>query len=166
MSLQTRLTHLNLAASLAPALVSNGSWRQLLAEMRQLCRQLPGMLQEPLPLAMARLTPNLTGKQPLPGEKNTRQLTDLAALLERHSPLGLCLRRSLLRYHYLRQLDIPVVVQFGAKFVEEVDRQEKDVTGHAWLTLNGRAYHEPEENWRDFTILFTWPPVEKQPPTV
>lgn len=124
--------------------------------MRRLCRQLPAILQQPLPEAMARLTPDVGGIRPLPDETTTRQLADLAALLERQSPLGLCLRRSLVRYHYLRQLGIPVVVRFGAKFVDGV--QERDVTGHAWLEVNGRVYHEPEENWRGFTVMFTWPP--------
>ncbi|HFQ93957.1 MAG TPA: lasso peptide biosynthesis B2 protein [Anaerolineae bacterium] len=156
MSWQTRLAHLNLAASRLPGLAARGAQRQLLAEMRQLCRQLPAILQQPLPEAMAQLTPEEGEIRPLPDEAATRQLADLAALLERQSPLGLCLRRSLVRYHYLRQLDIPVVVKFGAKFVGGA--QEKDVAGHAWLEVNGRVYHEPEENWRGFTVMFVWPP--------
>lgn len=156
MSWQTRLAHFNLAAARLPALAGQRDQRLLLAEMRRLCRQLPAILQQPLPEAMARLTPDVGGIRPLPDETTTRQLADLAALLERQSPLGLCLRRSLVRYHYLRQLGIPVVVRFGAKFVDGV--QERDVTGHAWLEVNGRVYHEPEENWRGFTVMFTWPP--------
>lgn len=155
MSWQTRLAHLNLAASRLPGLAAQPNQRQILTEMRQLCRQLPAILQQPLPEAMVQLTPEEGEIRPLPDETTTRQLADLAALLERQSPLGLCLRRSLVRYHYLRQLGIPVVVKFGAKFVDGVP--EKDVTGHAWLEMNGRVYHEPEENWRGFTVMFTWP---------
>ena len=157
MSWQTRLAHLHLAAARLPVLAGQRDQRRLLAEMRQLCRRLPAVLRQPLPEAMAQLTPEDGAIRPLPDEAATRQLADLAALLERRSPLGLCLRRSLVRYHYLRQLDIPVVVKFGAKFV--AGAQEKDVAGHAWLEVNGRVYHEPEENWRGFTVMFTWPPV-------
>ncbi len=154
---QTRLAHLNLAASRLSGLAARGEERQLLAEMRQLCRGLPAILQRPLPEAMAQLTLEEEVIRPLPDETTTRQLADLAALLERQSPLGLCLRRSLLRYHYLRQMGIPVVVKFGAKFGDGMP--EKDVTGHAWLEVNGRVYYEPEENWRGFTVMFTWPPA-------
>ena len=75
--------------------------------------------------------------------------------LERRSPLGVCLRRSLTRYFFLRRADVPVVIQFGARFVG--GKADRDVTGHAWLTCNGRSYHEAEENWRDFTVMFRWP---------
>ena len=95
------------------------------------------------------------GKRPFFPETTTRNLADLAALLERQSPLGLCLRRSLIRFHYLRQLNIPVVVLFGAKLVP--GKQQKEIAGHAWLTLQDAPYYEAEENWRDFTVMFTWP---------
>lgn len=155
MSWQTRLQHWQLAVGCLPTLLSQSSQRSLLAEMRQLCRQLPALLEQPIPEAMAELTPN-GDKRPLPNEATTRHLSDLAALLERRSPLGLCLRRSLVRYHYLRQLDVPVTVHFGAKFVP--GQSQRQVTGHAWLMRDGRPYYEAEENWRDFTLMFTWPP--------
>ena len=155
MSWRTRLAHFRLAAACLPGLAGRREERQLLAEMRQLCRQLPAILQQPLPEALAQLTPAGQAR-PLPGETTTRQLADLAALLERGSPLGLCLRRSLLRYHYLRQLNVPVVIKFGARFEEGAP--EKEVRGHAWLEVNGRVYHEAEENWRGFTVMLTWPP--------
>ena len=155
MSWQTRLQHLQLALSCLPTLASSPQQRALLAEMRKFCRQLPTVLSQPIPQAMSVLTPNDGEQRPLPPEPITRNLSDLASLLERRSPLGLCLRRSLVRYHYLRQLDVPVAVQFGAKFVGR--QQQKDITGHAWLVLNGRPYYEAEENWRDFTVIFTWP---------
>lgn len=164
----TRLQHLWLALTCLPGLLVNGRHRRLLADMRALCRQLPAILQAPLPKALAILNPPTT--QPpdyqttrLPDHQTTRlldypttrRLADLAALLERRSPLGLCLRRSLVRYHFLRRLGMPVVINFGAKFVGgEADR---DITGHAWLTLHGRPYHELDENWRGFTVMFTWP---------
>ncbi len=158
-----RLRHLWLALTCLPGLLVNGRQRQLLAEMRALCRQLPVVLQAPLPDALASLIPTnqsaINSQQSTINKRtnpsNIRCLADLAALLERRSPLGLCLRRSLLRCHYLRHLDVPVVINFGAKFVGgEADRE---IAGHAWLTLRGCPYHELDENWRGFTVMFTWP---------
>jgi hypothetical protein len=123
--------------------------------MRKFCRQLPIILDQPIPQAMADLTPEVGEKRPLPNETTTRNLADLAALLERQSPLGLCLRRSLVRYYYLSQLNVPLAVQFGAKLVS--GQQQKEISGHAWLTFQGHPYYEDEENWRDFTVMFTWP---------
>lgn len=155
MSWQTRLHHFQLAFSCLPALLGDAGQRALLAEMRLFCRQLPAVLQQPIPQAMVALTPKNANQPALFDENTTRNLADLAILLERKSPLGLCLRRSLVRYHYLYPLDVPVVVQFGAKFL--AGEQQKDITGHAWLTLNGQPYYEAEENWRDFTVMFAWP---------
>lgn len=155
MAWQTRWQHLSLALGCVPSLLRDGQQRRRLAEMRHFCRRLPTVLAQPIPQAMAALTPTGEGKRPFFPEATTRHLADLAALLERHSPVGLCLRRSLIRYHYLRQLDIPVVVQFGAKLVP--GKQQKEIAGHAWLTLQDAPYYEAEENWRDFTVMFTWP---------
>ena len=155
MAWQTRLQHVGLALGCVPSLLWDGRQRRLLAEMRQLCRRLPTVLAQPIPQAMVALTPDGGGKRPFFPETTTRNLADLAALLERQSPLGLCLRRSLIRFHYLRQLNIPVVVLFGAKLVP--GKQQKEIAGHAWLTLQDAPYYEAEENWRDFTVMFTWP---------
>jgi hypothetical protein len=114
------------------------------------------------PKALAALTPEPEQKRPLPSETTTRNLADLTALLERQSPLGLCLRRSLVRFHYLRQLDMPLVVQFGVKRVSGAPQKES--AGHAWLTLHGRPYYEAEENWRDFAVMFTWPGENRESP--
>ncbi len=137
--------------------------------MRALGRQLPTILKQPIPQAMAQLEsmvaeqpPHLRGDKPfpLPSPTKTRQLADLAALLDRHSPLGLCLRRSLLRYYYLSQLDVPLTLLFGAKFAPGDAPDTKKVTGHAWLVLAERPYYEAEENWRDYTVMLRWPPKE------
>jgi hypothetical protein len=153
----TRLRHLALAIKLLPALFSHQQTRGQLREMRHFCRTLPAVLQQqPLLTALAQIEPaqNRLNVNTF-SEQRLRDLADLAALLERRSPLGLCLRRSLTRYHFLRQLGVPVVIQFGARFVgKEADRE---VTGHAWLMCDGRPYHEAEENWRDFTVMFRWP---------
>lgn len=119
---------------------------------------LPTILNRPILQAMIRLE-NLTKERPfpLPPEAKTRQLADLAALLDRRSPLGLCLRRSLLRYYYLTQLDVPLMLLFGAKFAPGDTPDTKKVTGHAWLTLGERPYHEEEQNWQGYTVMLRWP---------
>jgi hypothetical protein len=91
----------------------------------------------------------------LPSVETVRALADLAGLLDRRSPLGICLRRSLLRYKYLRAAGLPVAIKFGAKLGgKEV---EKTLHGHAWLQLAEHPYHEANENWQGFTVIFTWP---------
>lgn len=150
-----RTQHLWLLLTCLPGLILSRKRRVLLADMRHLCRQLPGILEQPLPKAMGQLTPASRQAGWLPSPESTRKLADVAVLLERHTGLGLCLRRSLVRYHYLRQLDLPLLVQFGAKLSTGVTEQE--LTGHAWLTLDGRPYFEAEENWREFRVMFAWP---------
>jgi hypothetical protein len=127
--------------------------RALWAEMRAYVRALPGALQGPLPEALKTLTP-ATADLDLP-ERDVRVLADAAALAERKSPLGLCLRRSLVRYHYLRRAGVPVVVQFGARF--RAGRADREVTGHAWVTLNKEPYFEAGENYQGFTVMLTHP---------
>lgn len=157
----TRLRHLWLGLRLLPELLVNGHRRQLLTEMRVLCRQLPAILKQPIPLAMVQLeTMAMQRPFPLPPENKTRQLADLAALLDRHSPLGLCLRRSLLRYRYLHELDVPVTVLFGARFAPGQLPDQKKVTGHAWLVQGERPYHEDDENWQGYTVMLRWPDNE------
>ncbi len=160
-ALLTRLRHLSLGLRLLPGLLSNAQQRQLLTEMRHLCRELPIILKQPIPQAMAELeTMKRERPFPLPPETQTRQLADLAALLARRSPLGLCLRRSLLRYRYLHALGVPVTVLFGAKFAPGETPDKKKITGHAWLVLGERPYHEDDENWQGYTVMLRWPQRE------
>lgn len=157
-ALLTRLRHLWLGLRLLPGLLTNAQQRQLLAEMRSLGRSLPDLLKQPIPQAMAELeTLKRERPFPLPPETQTRQLADLAALLDRRSPLGLCLRRSLLRYRYLHELGIPVTVLFGARFAPGAAPDKKKVTGHAWLVVAERPYHEADENWQGYTVMLRWP---------
>ena len=160
-ALLTRLRHLWLGLRLLPGLLTSAQQRQLLAEMRQLGHELPILLKQPIPQAMAELEMMRAERPfPLPPEAQTRQLADLAALLDRRSPLGLCLRRSLLRYRYLHELGVPVTVLFGAKFAPGESPSQKKITGHAWLVLAERPYHEADENWQGYTVMLRWPKVE------
>jgi hypothetical protein len=157
-ALLTRLRHLWLGLRLLPGLLTSAHQQQLLAEMRSLGRSLPDLLKQPIPQAMAELeTMQRERPFPLPPETQTRQLADLAALLDRRSPLGLCLRRSLLRYRYLHELGIPVTVLFGARFAPGAAPDKKKVTGHAWLVVAERPYHEADENWQGYTVMLRWP---------
>ncbi|WP_420644246.1 lasso peptide biosynthesis protein [Candidatus Leptofilum sp.] len=161
-TLFTRLRHLWLGLRLLPIWITSPQKRKLLAEMRKVSGQLPVLLKKPIPQAMIELE-KLRGERPfpLPPETQTRQLADLAALLDRRSPLGLCLRRSLLRYRYLHELDVPVTVQFGAKFTPGESANAKKIAGHAWLVLGERPYHEYDENWQGYTVMLRWPTEEE-----
>jgi hypothetical protein len=160
-ALLTRLRHLWLGLRLLPGLLMNAHQRQLLAEMHKLARQLPRILEQPIPQAMAQLEMmELARPYPLPPEDKTRQLADLAALLDRRSSLGLCLRRSLLRYRYLHELHVPMTVLFGAKFAPGETANVKKIMGHAWLVLGERPYHEDDENWQGYTVMLRWPKRE------
>lgn len=121
--------------------------------MRGFVRNLPNVLKAPLPDALRQITPaaDSIGET----ERNVRNLADVAALLDRQSPLGLCLRRSLTRYHFLRRAGVPVAVRFGAKFVQ--GKPDREISGHAWLTLHGAPYYEDGENWRGFTVMVSFP---------
>jgi hypothetical protein len=152
--LQTRLRH---AALGARALFSAVDPRQraLLNEMRAYVRGLPGVLAQPLPQALASQTPVLADLQ-LPPD-SVRQLADAAALLDRGSPLGLCLRRSFVRYFFLRRAGLPVTINFGARLIGGV--ADRDVAGHAWVTLDGRPYFEDGENCDGFVVMLRHPSV-------
>ena len=148
-----RIRHVWLALSSVPGLLFDRKRRTLFGEMRAFAQVLPGLLKGPLPAALEPLTPAAAGTHQ--AEHIVRNLADLTALLDRRSPLGLCLRRSLMRYHFLRRSGVPVVVHFGAKFVN--GQADRDITGHAWLTLDGLPYFESGENWRGFTVMLSYP---------
>ncbi len=153
----SRLQHLWLFIRWLPWLILRAEYRRGLKEMRAFCGRIPTILQQPLPQAMQQIDQPDAAAPDLP-EAHIRDLADLAALLERHSPLGLCLRRSLVRYHYLRPRGVPVVVRFGAKLLGQPEK--RSLTGHAWLTHHGHPYHEADENWQGFTVMYTWPPED------
>jgi hypothetical protein len=149
----TRLRHWWLAVTTLPLLLFNPHLRSIFVEMQSFCRSLPSALRGNLLEALKKLT--LDASRLSANETNIRRLADLAALLDRKSPLGLCLRRSLTRYYFLRRMGLPVVLQFGARFAS--GKPDREVSGHAWLTLNGQPYHEADENFKGFTVIFSFP---------
>ncbi|WP_295878547.1 lasso peptide biosynthesis B2 protein [uncultured Thiohalocapsa sp.] len=60
--------------------------------------------------------------------------------LRTHNP---CLRRSLVLFPRLRRAGLPVVFCLGVRNDRPLSPEEQ-VTGHAWLELDGRALFEPE----------------------
>jgi hypothetical protein len=135
-------------ATLALALARTAQ-RRLVREALLLARTLPGLLDQPLPQALAALTP-----APEPSELDNdtiRAIVDGVAAFGAGRPLGICLRRSLLRYYFLRRAGLPVTVVFGAR------RRGDGIGGHAWLVLNGAPYHELPEHYREFAVMFAYP---------
>jgi hypothetical protein len=117
-------------------------------------RALPAHFAEPLPQMMARLTP---ASAPAPLDPDTiRRLADAVAAGHLRSPLGICLRRSLLRYYFLREAGLPVQVVFGARLKSQADGG--GLGGHAWLTLHGAPYHENPADYQNFAAMLIYPP--------
>jgi hypothetical protein len=117
-------------------------------------RALPRQFNQPLPVMMIQLTPS--PQAPLTAQANdVRRLADAVAAWHLRSPLGLCLRRSLLRYHFLREAGVPVTVIFGARLKNE--EEGGGIGGHAWLTLDGIPYHENPEDYVGFVEMYVYP---------
>ena len=151
--LAARLRNMLLGLWAVALTASSASRRQLWGELRAYERRLPDLLAAPLPQMLAAQTP-ATPDLSLPAAQ-VRLLADAAALFERRSPLGLCLRRSMARYHFLRRAGLPLAINFGARF--KAGAADRDVTGHAWVTLNGEPYHEDGENYQGFTVMLRYP---------
>lgn len=130
------------------------SRRALLQRMVVFSRQLPAQFSCPLPDMMAGLTP-----APLPeadvSPDEVRHLADAVAAWHIRSPLGICLRRSLLRYYFLREANVPVRITYGARLKNQAEGG--GIGGHAWLLFNGKPYYESPENYEGFVQLYTYP---------
>lgn len=132
--------------------------RRLLGALIDFSRALPRHFDQPLPQMMAQLTPF---PQPSPRlqESEVRQLADAVAAWHIRSPLGICLRRSLLRYHFLREANVPVKIIFGARFKQA--GEGGGIGGHAWLTLNDLPYYENPNDYEGFVEMYQYPQYEK-----
>lgn len=140
--------------------------RDLLTRMVAFSRTLPRQFEQPVPQMMAQLTcitdSDLPDLQNLPGlsPDEIRHLADAVAAWHLQSPLGICLRRSLLRYHFLRQAGLPVRIVFGARLKN--DREGGGIGGHAWLTLNGEPFYEDPQNYAGFVEMYAYPVNSEQ----
>lgn len=129
--------------------------RPLIPVIRRVARELPARQRvQSLPAFLAELTPaeaDLVGIEP----ERLRRLVDALARVDRRHPFGLCLRRALLRYHFLRRAGLPLEIVFGVRIRQPYERP--GLAGHAWNTLDGRPWHEDESDYRGFTVLYRWP---------
>ena len=145
---------LTTAAILAQAQMTREG-RLMLAEIRAMQLSLPDRYEAlPLPDFLAWLTParaDWAGRD----EDQVRNLVDALAWLDRGSPFGLCLRRSLLRYHFLRRTGIPLGIIFAMRTRRE--GEPPGMAGHAWNILHGQPYHERPEDMAGFTEVYRWP---------
>jgi len=138
--------------------LSKALTRELLRQIWSFSQELPRQLDAPLPAMMARLTPDCPylarqiGQVP---EADVRRLVDAVAAGHFWSPLGICLRRSLLRYHFLRAMDLPVTIIFGARLKDE--QEGGGIGGHAWLTLDDKPYYETPGDYKDFVEMYVYP---------
>lgn len=129
-----------------------------------LSRRLPDNFDQPLPVMMAQLTPRPQSQSAMPPNE-LRRLADAVAAWHVRSPLGICLRRSLLRYYFLREAGLPVSIVFGARFKSE--QEGGGLGGHAWLTLNGAPYYEKSDDYEGFVEMYVYPePSNSNQPSV
>lgn len=139
--------------------------RGLLWRMIRFSHALPRQFGQPLPLMMAGLTPttsadaghNNNGTQTLNSDE-IRRLADAVAAWHFTSPLGICLRRSLLRYHFLWEAGLPVRILFGARL--KAGQAGGGIGGHAWLTLDDEPYHENPDDYHGFVVMYRYPADE------
>lgn len=134
--------------------------RNLLTRMIAFSRALPQQFNQPLPQMMAQFTCVTGSDLPGLGLDEIRRLADAVAAWHFRSPLGICLRRSLLRYHFLRQAGLPVRIVFGARLKN--DREGGGIGGHAWLTLNGEPFYEDPQNYAGFVEMYAYPVDSEQ----
>jgi len=129
--------------------------RAMLAEMRRVQQRLPARYNTlSLPDFLAELTPEQTdwaGRD----QDQVRALIDALAFWDRKSPFGLCLRRSLLRYHFLRRTDLPLGITFAMR--RRNPEEAPGLAGHAWNTLHGQPWCERPEDMAGFTVVYRWP---------
>ena len=68
---------------------------------------------------------------------------------------GNCLPRSLVLYGFAKRYGFPVRFHCGVRWVEQ------ELTGHAWLTLEGEAFLEPNRQWEYFDVTYSFPQSSK-----
>ena len=65
---------------------------------------------------------------------------------------NICLIRSTILYYLLRSEGLDIKINLGIKKENEI------LKGHGWLTLNGEIYLENGYIWRDFKLIYSYPP--------
>ena len=112
----------------------NPTLRLLIPEINKRRHSLAARFETlPLPDFLAELTPpepDLATVNP----DALRNLIDAVAQLDWRSPFGICLRRALLRYHFLRRAGLELSIVFGVRFRQI--HEPTGIAGHAWNTLD------------------------------
>jgi Transglutaminase-like superfamily len=105
-----------------------------------------------LPLVLNGLNPrSMTGK---PDEA---VIGDLVYYVDRwlqlfpYNKKGNCFLRSLALYWFARRLGYPVLFHCGVR------KEDSNLDGHAWLTLDRQPFLEPGQHWQHFTVTFSYP---------
>lgn len=133
----------------------NPALRPLIPEINKQRRNMPSHYESlPLPVFLADLTPIEVDIVSV-NRDDLRNLIDVVAQLDWFSPFGICLRRSLLRYYFLRRSGLELGIVFGMRFRQS--DEPAGIAGHAWNTLDGQPYHEREQDFQGFTIIYQWP---------
>ena len=128
--------------------------RTLLSRMISFSRTLPSRFDDSLPIMMQKLSAQSANALPY-AEQDVLHLADAVAAWHFRSPLGICLRRSLIRYYFLYEISIPVQIVFGARLKGEAEGG--GIGGHAWLMLNGEAYFENPTDYKGFAKMYIYP---------
>ncbi len=128
--------------------------RYLLRRMMRFANELPPKFNQPLPVMMSGFTPGPVPASPM-SLAEIRRMADAVAALPFYSELGYCLRRSLLRYYFLREAGVPVNIVFGARLKDE--SEGGGIGGHAWLTLHNSPYHEEAIDYQGFVPVYVYP---------
>ncbi len=157
MNLARGWNNLIVVASASPS----ASSRHLMREAWRIERALPQWFDAyALPELMKRLDDEAALQTVRMDAPTVTRLVDAAVGLDYFSPLGNCLRRSLVRYVLLRRAGVPVVIHFGAKKQPPAGSKPAGrfrIAGHAWLTLDSRPFAEKPEDYQGFTPIYTYP---------
>jgi hypothetical protein len=106
-----------------------------------------------LPQVLDLLNPCVrTGEQDDAAMKKLISCVDCWLRLFPYNTKGNCFPRSLVLYRFARQLGYPVVFHCGVR------KEASSLDGHAWLTLESRAFHEPTKHWQYYIVTFSYPP--------
>ena len=83
-----------------------------------------------------------------------RELSNMVVYGLPHMKMGNCMKLSILRYIHLRKRG------FNVRFHMGIKPTSRDITGHAWLSLNDELLWEDPDFIRDFRETFSYPGVE------
>ena len=106
-----------------------------------------------LPLVLDLLSP-----RSMKGRPDEAAMGDLVYYVDRwlqlfpYNKKGNCFPRSLALYWFARQLGYPVLFHCGVR------KEDSNLDGHAWLTLDRQPFHETGQHWQCFTVTFSYPP--------